>query len=391
MTSDSRKRKMDLAGYRRKYVTQARRIVVKVGSGVLTAADGLDSRLIGRLAGEVSAVKAQGREVVLVSSGAIAAGFRKMGFPKRPTTVRQQQACAAVGQAGLMMTWEKAFERRGHKVAQVLLTAEDLANRQRYLNSRNTLTTLIEWNIIPIINENDTVVVAEIKFGDNDTLGSLVAGLIEADLFINLTDLDGLYDADPRQNPDARFLPLVENVGAREESMASGIPGSLGAGGMYTKILAARRLARHGVASIIAGGSQSAPLTRILSGEPLGTLFLPRTRPLKSRKHWLAFTAKPRGRLVVDEGARQALLEKGKSLLPSGVVEVVDRFSEGDPVQVVDLEGRVVAVGLTNYSSDELRLLAGCHTREIETRLGYRHSDEIIHRDNMVVGDDLRA
>ncbi|MEW6261534.1 MAG: glutamate 5-kinase [Thermodesulfobacteriota bacterium] len=376
---------------RRKLVVSARRLVIKMGSGLLSRAEGLDTRRMGRLATQISQIKEQGREVVLVSSGAIASGFKKMGLAEKPRTVRQQQACAAVGQPGLMIIWEECFERRGHKVAQVLLTADDLSHRRRYLNSRNTLTTLLEWKVIPIINENDTVVVAEIKYGDNDTLAGLVASLIEADLFINLTDIDGLFDRDPRGDCQACFIPVVETVGPRIEAMAGRIPGALGSGGMYTKIVAARRLARLGVPSIIANGARKDTLMRIMAGEVEGTLFLPREKTLRSRKHWLAFTAKTRGRIVVDDGARRALIDNGKSLLPSGLVEVQENFSSGDPIKVLDTAGQVIAVGLTNYSSEELRLIAGCHTSDIEARLGYKHSDEVIHRDNLVAGDDLTA
>ena len=375
---------------RRRIVRAAKRIVVKVGSGVLAGADGLDSRRIGRLTSQITDCRVNGREVVLVSSGAIAAGFKKVGLGERPRTVQQQQACAAVGQARVMYTWEKCFERRGYKVAQVLLTADDLSHRRRYLNARNTMTTLLEWGVIPIVNENDTVVVAEIKYGDNDTLAGLVTSLIEADLFINLTDIDGLYDADPRRNPDARFVGVVENVGARIEAMAGRIPGALGAGGMFTKIKAARRLARLGVPSIIANGKKNGTLGRILDGEPLGTLFLPGANILKPRKHWIAFTAKSRGRVVVDKGARRALVERGKSLLPTGVLSIHERFNPGDCVQVMDERGDLVAVGLTNYSSDELHHIAGRHTSEIESVLGYKHSDEVIHRDNMVLAHEIK-
>ena len=375
---------------RRKWVVKARRIVVKVGSGVLTGANGFNPQRIGRLASQISQIRAQGKEIVMVSSGAIAAGFKKMGLSEKPKMIRKAQACAAIGQAGLIMAYEKALERRGHKVAQVLLTASDLFHRRRYLNARNTLTTLLEWNIIPIINENDTVAVDEIKFGDNDTLAGMITGLVEADLFINLTDIDGLYDRDPRLDSQAVFLSEVACVNGNIEAMASKIPGALGAGGMYTKVVAARRVARRGVPSIIANGRKNGILERILAGANEGTLFLPQAERLSQRKHWIAFTSKPRGRLVVDEGAKNALLKKGKSLLPSGVVKVEDHFDPGDSVRIVDPEGQVVAVGLTNYSSEELRRIAGCQTCDISSLLGYKNSDEVIHRDNMVVGQDLQ-
>ncbi|MEW5725344.1 MAG: glutamate 5-kinase [Thermodesulfobacteriota bacterium] len=376
---------------RKKWLAGAKRIVVKVGSGVLTAGGGLDNRRVGSLARQISDLKNQRREVILVSSGAIASGFKKIGLSERPRTITQQQACAAVGQAGLMLTYEKAFARYGYKVAQILLTADDLAHRRRFLNARNTLATLLEWGIIPIINENDTVVAAEIKFGDNDTVAGLVTLLIEADLFINLTDLDGLYDRDPRRDPKARFISLVESVNPKIETMASAIPGALGAGGMFTKVRAARRVCRQGVPAVIANGKKNGVLRRLIEGRPEGTLFLPRPKQLRGRKHWIAFTAKPRGRLTIDDGAKKALLRNGKSLLPSGIVEVQDNFHMGDSVNILDLSGELVAVGLSNYSSEELRLIVGCHSRDIESRLGYKHTDEVIHRDNLVVGDDLKG
>lgn len=374
---------------RRKYVTQAKRVVVKVGSGLLTGKTGLNYRRIGILTEQIAGVKRQGRDVVLVSSGAIASGFKKIGLPERPKTVRLQAACAAIGQAGMMQIYENAFARRGFKVAQVLLTADDLTNRRRYLNARNTMTTLLDWNVIPIVNENDTVMVAELKFGDNDTLGGMVTGLIEGDLFINLTDIDGLYDSDPRSNPDAAFISTVENVGSKIESMASKIPGSLGAGGMFTKIRAAKRLSEQGVPCIIAKGSLSRILERLFEGEPIGTLFLPRDKKINSKKHWIAHTSRRQGQIIVDDGAKKALLKKNRSLLPVGVVEIKARFNTGDSVQVLDKKEKVVAVGLTNYSSDELTRIIGRHAGEIEKILGYKHSDEVIDGHNMVVGDDL--
>jgi glutamate 5-kinase len=380
---------VDESGIRHRLIGQAKRVVIKVGSSVLSTSEGLNARRVGSLAKQMSVLRAEGREVVLVSSGAIASGFKKVGLSEKPRSIPQRQACAAVGQARLMLTWENAFARRGYKVAQVLLTADDLAHRRRFLNARNTLTTLLGWGIIPIINENDTVVVAEIKFGDNDTVAGMVTLLIEADLFINLTDINGLYDRDPRLDGGAEFLSLVEAVSPRIESMASSIPGALGSGGMYTKVRAARRVCRQGVPAVVANGAKAGVLTRLMSGKVEGTLFLPRPKVLRGRKHWIAFTTKPRGGIVIDEGARKALVENGKSLLPSGVVEVQGNFGVGDSVEVTDARGGRVAVGLTNYSSEETRLIAGCRSSQIETRLGYKHSDELIHRDNMVAGDDL--
>ncbi len=375
---------------RRRFCGSARRVVVKVGSGVLTKDDGLNTRTVTRLVNEIAACKSEGRQIVMVSSGAIASGFKKIGLKERPKTIQDKQACAAVGQSSLIHSYETAFDRHGYKVAQILLTADDLSHRRRYLNARNTLNTLLAWDIVPIINENDTVVVAEIKFGDNDTLAGMITGLVEADLLINLTDIDGLYDSDPRRNPEARFMSLIETVGPRIEAMASNIPGALGSGGMYTKVVAARRLARRGVPTVIANGARPGTLMAVLSGENTGTLFLPRDKTLSQKKHWIAFTAKPRGSLVVDDGARRALLDRGKSLLPSGVVQVIDHFNLGDSVQIQDKAGKLVAVGLTNYSSDEMVRIIGCQSCDIEKVLGHKHADEVVHRDNMVVGKDLK-
>ncbi|MBW2092659.1 MAG: glutamate 5-kinase, partial [Deltaproteobacteria bacterium] len=297
--------------------------------------------------------------------------------------------CAAIGQASLIMAYENALNRYDYQVAQILLTSDDLSNRRRYLNARNTLTTLLEWDIIPIINENDTVVVDEIKFGDNDTLSGVITSLVEADLLINLTEIDGLYDRDPRNDPNARFIPLVKTIGRKIEAMAGSIPGAMGTGGMYTKVLSAKRVAKTGVPTIIANGKKKGMLTRILAGEEQGTFFVPRSEPLAQRKQWIAYMAKVRGRIVIDDGAKKALLKHGKSLLPSGITRVKDSFNLGDSIEVLDRRGRPVAVGLTNYSAEEINQILGCQTCDIESLLGYKHSDEVIHRNNMVVGEDL--
>jgi len=373
----------------RNKIKTVKRVVVKIGSAVLTSNDGLDTGVIDRLAEEIAAAQKQGCEFILVSSGAIASGYKKVGLPEKPKSIQEKQACAAVGQASLIQAYEKAFARFGFKTAQILLTASDLSSRNRYLNARNTLTTLLEWGIIPVINENDTVVVAEIKVGDNDTLSWMITSLVEAELLINLTDIDGLYKQDPRRHPEAEFIPLVKTVTRQIEELAGNIPGALGTGGMYTKVEAAKRLAKRGVPTVIANGRKAGTLTRILKGEPEGTLFLPRDHPLGQRKHWIAYTAGPRGLIVIDEGATRALLEKGKSLLPSGILRVTGRFNPGDPVQVKDQSGRLVAIGLTNYSFEELSRIRGCQTGDIESVLGSKPADEVIHRNNMVVGQDL--
>ena len=375
----------------RSELVRVHRVVVKIGSAVLTRADGLDMRRVQHLVDDMAFLIKTGREVVVVSSGAIASGFTKIGLAERPQTIQAKQACAAVGQPSLMLAYEKSFARHGLKVAQILLTADDLAHRQRYLNARNTLTTLLAWGIVPIVNENDTVAVEEIKFGDNDTLAGMIVSLAEADVLIALTDIDGLYDRDPRRDAEARFVPVVRSVDRRIEAQAGTIPGALGAGGMYTKVRAAKRVAQMGLPTIVANGTRKDVLKRILSGQEEGTLFLPQAERLRGRKHWIAFTSKPRGRIVVDGGAGLALLKGGKSLLPSGVVRVEGRFQAGDSVEVRGRRGRLVGIGLTNYSSEEMARILGCQTCDIEERLGYKHSDEVIHRDNLVVAPDLEA
>lgn len=375
----------------RKLAARARLVVVKIGSGVLTGPAGLNTAVIQGIADQVSQARASGRRFVIVSSGAVAAGFMKMGFDSRPQTVLEKQACAAIGQASLVLAWETAFAVGGGKTAQVLLTADDLANRRRYLNASNTLATLLKWNVIPIVNENDTVVVKEIKLGDNDTLAGQVSLLLGADLMVNLTDIDGLYDRDPRRDENARLIPLVRSVTRKIESMASATPGAIGAGGMHTKVRAARQAAQRGVPTIIASGKGERALLDILEGREVGTLFMPADHKIRSRKGWIAFSSKVKGSVSVDAGAVRALSQKGKSLLPSGLTGVSGRFGQGEAIEVLGPDGTQAAIGLTNYSAEELTKLLGCQTCDIASRLGYKTADEVIHRDNMAVGEDLRA
>lgn len=370
-------------------LASTRRLVVKVGSGVLTEKDGLNVPVMNALSDDICALRNAGKEVILVSSGAIASGLRKVGMSRRPQSVSQQQAMAAVGQSSLMHVWEDAFGHHGRKVAQILLTRDDLTHRRRYLNARNTLLVLLGWGILPIINENDTVVVDEIKFGDNDNLGAMVTNLTEAHLFVNLTDIHGLYDKDPRIHEDARRIPVVDRITREMLDHASGIPGFLGTGGMASKIRAAEKVAHAGVASIIANGLRPGILSRIFQGEDEGTLFLPRDIPLCNRKHWIAFTKAPKGTLRIDAGAQKAILNHGKSLLPSGIQEVSGRFSLGDKVALVDASDRELAVGMVNYHSGDIRKIMGLKTGEIEGVLGFKHDDEVIHRDNLVLTNDL--
>jgi glutamate 5-kinase len=380
-----------MEGNRRDLLNQVKRIVIKVGSGVLTSAGGLNMAVIDDLTTEICALKKEGFEVLLVSSGAIASGLKKIGMAKRPQSVSQQQAMAAVGQSSLIMAYEDAFERHGHKVAQILLTRDDLTHRRRYLNARNTLFTLLSWNIVPIINENDTVVVDEIKFGDTDNLSAMVTNLTESQLLINLTDIDGLFDKDPRNHDDAKLIDVVEKADRKIMRYASSIPGFLGTGGMASKIKAARKVTLRGVPAIIANGLKPGILDLIFSGKEEGTLFLPGETTLCSRKHWIAFTKSPKGEIVIDRGAERAILKKGKSLLPSGMVEVRGRFSLGNSVLLLNEAGDQIAVGMVNYHSGDIRKIMGAKSSEIESRLGFKHDDEVIHRDNLVLAELMEA
>jgi glutamate 5-kinase len=371
---------------RKTIMKKVRRIVLKVGSQVLTAKGrSLHQGVFDRLAREVSIAKKKGYEVIIVSSGAIAAGMSRLGLLEKPKTIPQKQAAAAIGQSALMWNYERAFSFHEEKVAQVLLTRDDLSNRNRYLNARNTLLTLLGFGVIPIINENDTVVVAEIKVGDNDNLSALVTSLINADLLIILSDIDGLYDRDPRLSKNAKLIPLVHQVTAEMEKQASGTLSPVGIGGMVTKLQAARKAALCGVPMILANGATEGILQKILQGENVGTLFTSEVNKLTSRKHWIAFTLEPRGRIIVDDGAKKAISQKGKSLLPSGVRAAEGKFSLGDPVVLVDLQGQPFAKGLANYGSAEINKIKGLKSTEVENKLGYKNTDEVIHRDDLVV------
>jgi glutamate 5-kinase len=365
---------------------KVRRIVIKVGSSILASIErGLHHEVFSHLAKEISELKRQGYEIILVSSGAIAAGMEKLGYKSRPQSITQKQATAAVGQSRLINIYEDYFSRHQQMVAQILLTHDDLSHRRRFLNARNTLLTLIELGIIPIINENDTVVVDEIKFGDNDNLSALVTNLIEADLLIILTDIDGLCDSDPRQNPNAKCIPLVKDIDMDMEGMIGDTQGEWRVGGMVSKIQAAQKASRSGVPTVIARGTKAGVLHQILKGKEIGTLILPKKVTLSSRKHWIAFNLKPKGNVVVDEGAKKAIAQKGKSLLPSGVMKVSGFFDRGDSVSCLGPRGKEFARGLVNYSAQELERIKGLKSDQIEKLLGYRYSDEVIHRDDLVV------
>ena len=364
----------------------ARRIVVKVGSSLVTdEGRGIDPDAIGNWCRQMAALVREGREVVMVSSGAIAEGMKRLGWSKRPKELHELQAAAAVGQMGLAQIYETKLREHGLRSAQVLLTHADLADRERYLNARSTLMTLLSHGVVPVINENDTVVNDEIKFGDNDTLGALVANLVEADALVILTDQRGLYEQDPRKNPDARFLDCVEAGDAALETMAGGAGTSIGRGGMITKVLAAKRAAGSGASTVVAWGREHDVLLRLVAGDPIGTLFVARTAKLAARKQWMADHLQLRGAVVVDDGAARKLRDDGKSLLPIGMVEVEGEFARGDVIAVRSAAGDEIARGLANYASSEARMIARRSSAEFERLLGYQGEPEMIHRDNLVL------
>jgi len=364
---------------------QAKRAVVKVGSNVLTEDNGLNLKAMRSIARQICKLIDNGLEVILVSSGAMASGVRKMGLAKRPDELPKRQAVAAIGQAGLMMEYEKAFGRYSQKVAQILLTSEDLSSRKRYLNARNTLNTLLSWKVVPIVNENDTVWVEEIKLGDNDNLAAMITLLMDADVLINLTDIDGLYTLDPRVYPQAELITRVTRITKDTERYAGDIPGALGTGGMISKIKAARKVNSAGVPMVIARGDKPNILLKLFAGQKHGTFFASKTQRLASRKCWIAFSLKPQGTLKIDAGAANALLRNGKSLLPSGILEVTDDFGVGAPVKFVDRHNEILGIGLVNYSSSEIKKIMGLKSNRIKQVLGHKSYDEIIHRDNLAI------
>jgi len=373
---------------RKRLLAKAKRSVIKVGSAVITSSDGLNMEVIGAIASDICGLLEERREVILVSSGAIASGLRRMGLTKKPESTSQKQALAAIGQSLLMKAYEEAFGLYGRKVAQVLLTRDDLSNRKRYLNARNTLLTLLAWKIVPVINENDTVSIDEIKFGDNDNLSAMVTNLTDADLLLSLTSTDGLYDKDPNLHKDACLIAIVKGAD-KDVLQFAGTAGRMGTGGMAAKVMAARKVALAGVPTVIANGTASGMIKRVFEGMETGTLFVPNETALCGRKHWIAFTKSPRGDVMIDRGAAIAVVEKGKSLLPSGIIEVKGRFSQGDSVNVLGPDGKAIAMGMVNYHSGEIRKIAGARSSEIESRLGFRHDDEVIHRDNLVLMTEL--
>lgn len=365
---------------------EARRIVVKVGSSLVTnEGRGLDEAAIGEWSRQLAALAGQGREVIMVSSGAIAEGMKRLGWTSRPHELDKLQAAAAVGQMGLAQMYETKLREQGMASAQVLLTHADLADRERYLNARSTLLTLLQLRVVPVINENDTVVNDEIKFGDNDTLGALVANLVEADLLVILTDQKGLYSADPRKDPDARFIQEARAGDAALEQMAGGAGSSIGKGGMITKVLAAKRAAGSGASTVIAWGRERDCLPRLVQGEIIGTLLVAPTQKNQARKRWMADHLQLRGAVTVDAGAAAKLRAEGKSLLPIGMTAVEGDFSRGEVIAVRDPSGLEIARGLANYAAAEARLLCRKPSTDIEKLLGYVAEPEMIHRTNLVV------
>ncbi len=367
-------------------VKTARRVVVKVGSALVTNdGRGLDEAAIARWAAQIAALQKMGRQIVLVSSGAVAEGILRLGWNSRPTRLAELQAAAAVGQMGLVQAYETHFSEHGIRTAQILLTHADLSNRERYLNARETILTLLDLGVVPIINENDTVVNDEIKVGDNDTLGALVTNLIEADVLIILTDQKGLYTADPRKDPTAQFVSQATAGDPVLETMAGGAASTLSKGGMITKILAAKRAQRSGAATVIASGREERVLERLAGGEAIGTQLNAVHAPLHARQKWLIDQLRPEGTVHLDAGAARALLENKTSLLPVGIKFVMGEFLRGDVVGIVAPDGTEIARGLVNYASSELQLIKGLHTEEIQKVLGFENQPEAVHRDNLVM------
>lgn len=380
---------IDWRQQRRQILEKARRVIVKVGSAVLTTQKGLDLRVVNRLADQIAALHDRGMELVLVTSGAVAAGRYVLGPDALAGCMVHKQAASAVGQSRLMHSYDEAFERYGKITAQVLLTKDDLRSRERFLNARNTVSRLLDWRVIPIVNENDTVAVQELKFGDNDALAAMVANLVGADVIINLTSAPGVYDDNPLENPAARFLPCIENIADMNlQSMCRGKTGA-GTGGMLSKMMAARRAARIGVPTLIVSGQEKFVLERIFNLEELGTWVVPTQKMLSGRKFWLAYHLDPAGTVIVDDGAVRALNTKGRSLLAAGIRGVDGNFGMGALVRIVSLENETVGVGLTNFKATELRKIQGLTSAEIEAVLGPCPHQEVVHRDNLVLDSSL--
>lgn len=372
--------------HKKQILKHARRVVIKVGSQILSSSEGIEENRLRSLVRELAELHERRKKIVVVSSGAVAAGMTRLKRKERPKTIPQKQALAAVGQIKLMALYENAFAKFDKNVAQVLLTADDLANRQRYINAKHTFDMLLGSSIIPIVNENDTVAVEEMKFGDNDHLSALVATLLEADLLVILSDVEGVYDRDPRAHQNALLIPLISQARGIRGAIGGGSVSPVGTGGMATKLAAAEEAAAAGIPTLIASGLESGALEKVFDArQQFGTLILAEENRLPSRKHWIAYNLKPSGEIVVDQGAHDAVVQKGKSLLPSGLKEVRGAFGVGECVRCLDAQGREFARGLVNYSAQELNRIRGLHTSRIEKVLGYKAYEEIIHRDDLVV------
>ena len=363
------------------------RLVVKIGSNILSAMEGgLDEGRMRSIAADISLVSEEGHEVVVVSSGAIAAGIGELGLKRKPSDIKLKQAAAAVGQTQLMWLYEKLFRENGKKVAQILLTRDVFTDRVRYINARNTVFTLIGLGVVPIINENDTVAMDEIRFGDNDQLAALVASLLEADRLVILSDVEGLFTADPRHDHGAQLIPVVSGITPEIEKLAGGAGSPVGTGGMYSKVIAAKKAMSAGITVNIINGKKKGLLQELIHGRPHGTEFRRGNgEKLPARKGWIAYGLKAKGMLVIDDGAKEAILSRGKSLLPSGITRVEGIFDRGDPVYLVSHSGQRLAKGLSNYSSGEIERIKGRKSSEISATLGYNYSDEVVHRDNLVI------
>lgn len=379
----------DHAKLRQKTLANTKRILVKVGSGVLAGPIGLDLERIQHLAGQIANLRAQGREIVVVSSGAILAGMGRRGLQRRPESIPEKQAAAAVGQSLLMRAWDDALGQHGRTAGQILLTADDLAHRHRYLNARHTIRTLLDWGCTPIINENDTVMVDEIKFGDNDQLAALIAAMMCADLAVFLSDVDGLFDGDPKETPDAKPIRTVQKVDTALLGLAGDRTSQAGTGGMRSKLLAAKKTGDAGIPLLMIPGREDLCLERALGGEVIGTLFIGRESHMTARKHWLINVPRPAGTLVLDSGAAKVIRERGTSLLAVGIKNVRGAFDVGEPVRCVDENDDIIGVGLVNYTSAEINMIKGCRTDEIAARLGSRPFDEVIHRDHFALAEDM--
>lgn len=365
-------------------LTRARRLVIKVGSSTLTHPTGkLNLFQMDKLVQQIADLKNQGIEVILVSSGAVSAGMGKMGYEDRPKSMPEKQALAAVGQGILLHMYEKLFNDYGHTVAQILLTRDDIQHRSRYLNARNALLALLKMDTVPIINENDTVAVEELKFGENDTLSALVATLVDADLLVILSDIDGLYTADPREDENAKLIDIVEKITSEIKDLAGDAGSKQGSGGMITKIEAARIAYSSGIPMIVAKGNKKQVLQDIVSGKNPGTLFVSDDHRLSSRKGWIAFASKSSGKIWLDSGAEKAIVLKGKSLLPSGITRVEGDFDRGFVVSVMSQNNNEIARGIVNYKAADIDKIKGCHSQDIQDVLGYKEEDEVVHRDNL--------